>query len=75
MSNVYFSSARTLRWDYSHSVLGKLETLLEKMNSSERFKQDEVVAIKTHWGSHGAFRIVTPTFTNKSIPRLDILSR
>ncbi len=30
MSNVYFSSARTLRWDYSNSVPGKLETLLEK---------------------------------------------
>ena len=75
MSNVYFSSARTLRWDYSHGVPGMLEPLLEKMNFSERFKQDEWIAIKTHWGSHGAFRIVTPTFTNKSIPRLDILSR
>ena len=45
MSNVYFSSARTLRWDYNHSVPGKLETLLEKMDFSERFKQDEWVAI------------------------------
>ena len=32
MSKVYFSTARTLRWDYSHSGPGKLETLLQKMN-------------------------------------------
>ncbi len=67
MSNVYFSTARTLRWDYSHSVPGKLETLLEKMNFSERFKEKEWVAIKTHWGSQGAFRIVPPVMIRKVV--------
>ena len=67
MSKVYFSTARTLRWDYHHSVPGKLETLLEIMNFSERFVEDEWVAIKTHWGSHGAFRIVPPVMIRKVV--------
>ena len=67
MSNVYFSSARTLRWDYSHSVPGKLETLLAKMNFSGRFGEGEWIAVKTHWGSHGAFRIVPPVMIRKVV--------
>ncbi len=67
MSKVYFSTARTLRWDYSHSGPGKLETLLQKMNFAERFTADEWVAIKTHWGSHGAFRIVPPVMIRKVV--------
>ncbi len=67
MSTVYFSDARTLRWDYRHSVPGKLETLLEKMNFSDRFGEDDWVAIKTHWGSQGAFRIVPPVMIRKIV--------
>ena len=67
MSNVYFSTARTLRWDYNHSGPGKLEALLQKMNFAERFTEDEWVAIKTHWGSHGAFRIVPPVMIRKVV--------
>ncbi len=66
-SKVYFSSARTLRWDYSHSVPGKLETLLEHLNFSGRFTKDDWVAVKTHWGSHGAFRIVPPVMIHKVV--------
>jgi len=67
MSKVYFSTARTLRWDHSHSIPGKLESLLGKMDFSARFGADEWVAIKTHWGSHGAFRIVPPVMIRKVV--------
>ncbi len=67
MSNVYFSSARTLRWDYPHSMPGKLEPLLEKINLNERFEEEEWVAVKTHWGSHGAFRIIPPVMIRKVV--------
>jgi uncharacterized protein len=67
MATVYFSTARTLRWDYHHSVPGKLEALLGKMNFSERFTKDEWVAVKTHWGSHGAFRIIPPVMIRKIV--------
>jgi uncharacterized protein len=53
--NLCLSTARTLRWDYSHGIPGKLETLLDKMDFTGRFAEDEWVAIKTHWGSQGAF--------------------
>ncbi|HYA87833.1 MAG TPA: DUF362 domain-containing protein [Nitrospirota bacterium] len=67
MSKVYFSTARTLRWDHGHSIPGKLETLLEKMDFPNRFEADEWVAIKTHWGSPGAFRIVPPVMIRKVV--------
>jgi uncharacterized Fe-S center protein len=67
MPKVFFSSARTLRWDYSHSVPGKLEALLDLMRFSDRFEKDEWVAVKTHWGSHGAFRIVPPVMIRKVV--------
>jgi len=35
MSKVYFSSARTLRWNYRDSVPGKLEALLGKLDLEE----------------------------------------
>jgi uncharacterized protein len=55
---VYFSSARTLRWDHRHSVPGKLAALLARLDLGSRFTKDDWVAVKTHWGSPGAFRIV-----------------
>ncbi len=67
MPKVFFSSARTLRWDYSHSSPGKLEALLNMMKFSDRFGKDEWIAIKTHWGSHGAFRIVPPVMIRKVV--------
>ncbi len=67
MSKVFYSTARTLRWDYSHSIPGKLEAMLDKMSFSARYKEDEWVAIKTHWGSQGAFRIVPPVMIRKVV--------
>lgn len=67
MSKVYFSSARTLRWNHRHSLAGKIEALMEHLNLSERFSKEDWVAIKTHWGSHGAFRIIPPSFIRKIV--------
>jgi hypothetical protein len=67
MSTVFFSTARTLRWDYRHSVPGKLEALLKKMDFSSRFADEDWVAVKTHWGSHGAFRIIPPVMIRKVV--------
>lgn len=67
MSKVYFSTARTLRWDHHHSVPGKLETLLETMDLSSRFAEEDWVAVKTHWGSPGAFRIIPPVMIRKVV--------
>lgn len=67
MSTVFFSSARTRRWSYRHSVPGKLESLLAKLDLPGRFSPDDRVAVKTHWGSQGAFRIVPPVMIRKIV--------
>jgi len=67
MSKVFFSSARTLRWNYRHSVPGKLETLLEKLELKKRFSKDDWVSVKTHWGSPGAFRIIPAVMLRKVV--------
>jgi len=61
-SEVYFAPARARRWDYSASQVAGLERLIEKLDFDSRFSQGEYVAIKTHFGSPGAHRIVRPRF-------------
>jgi hypothetical protein len=62
MSKVYFASARVNKWKYEDSMPGKLERLLKITNLSRYFEPKEWVAIKTHFGSEGAHRIVRPVF-------------
>ena len=70
MSKVYFASARALKWKYDDSMPGKLERLLKEFNLSTYFERDEWVAVKTHWGSEGAHRIVRPIFLRKVVEAL-----
>ena len=69
MSKVFFSSARTLRWNYENSVPGKLEALLTKLGLATRFTEDDWVAVKTHWGSPGAFRIIPAMIRRKFVEK------
>ncbi len=63
MSNkVYFAPARAKRWDYSASQVAGLERLIEKLDFGSAIAEGEYVAIKTHFGSQGAHRIVRPRF-------------
>src|SRR4030065_1513858 len=70
MSNVYFASARAKKWKYDDSMPGKLERLLKKFNLSNYFEPKEWVAVKTHFGSEGAHRIVRPIFLRKVVDAL-----
>lgn len=67
MNNVFFASARAERWDYKDSLPGKLEGLLNEFDLSRYLERDEWVAIKTHFGSEGAHRIVRPVFLRKVV--------
>ncbi len=69
MSNVYFSKARVDKWKYEHSMPGKLEGLLKKAELN-RYFANEYVAVKTHFGSFGAHRIVRPVFIRKVVDAL-----
>ncbi len=66
-SKVFFVPARTRKWKYSESMPGKLERLLEAFSLSTVFEKDEWVAIKTHFGSQGAHRVVRPVFLRKVV--------
>jgi len=70
MSKVYFSSARARKWKYDDSMPGKLERLLKEINLSKYFKPKEWIAVKTHFGSEGAHRIVRPVFLRKVVDTL-----
>jgi uncharacterized Fe-S center protein len=64
-SVIYFATARATRWDYQYSQVAKLERLLERLDLGSRIQQEDYVAIKTHFGSEGAHRIVRPLFLRK----------
>lgn len=59
---VYFAPARATRWDYNASQVAGLERLIEKTDFGSSVAEGEYVAIKTHFGSEGAHRIVRPRF-------------
>ncbi len=61
-SVVYFADSRAKSWNYRHSVPAKLEELVARMNLSRYIEPGEYVAIKTHLGSPGCFRVIRPNF-------------
>ncbi|MBI5204802.1 MAG: DUF362 domain-containing protein [Nitrospirae bacterium] len=70
MSKVYFAPARIKKWKYADSMPGKLEKLLNEINLLSFFEKDEWTAVKTHFGSEGAHRIVRPIFLRKVVDAL-----
>lgn len=70
MSRVYFASARVSKWKYEDSVPGKLDRLLGEIGLKKYFSKDEWVAVKTHFGSEGAHRIVRPVFLRRVVEAL-----
>jgi uncharacterized protein len=70
MTKVYFASARAKKWNYNESMPGKLERLLDEIGMMNYYSPDEWVAVKTHFGSHGAHRIVRPVFLRKVVEAL-----
>ena len=73
MSKVFFASARVEKWRYEDSMPGKLDRLLWSAPLSEYFAADEWVAVKTHFGSPGAHRVVRPVFLRKIVESLRAL--
>lgn len=65
MSAVFFASARSTKWKYEDSMPGKLERLLKEVGMLNYFSPEEWVAVKTHFGSEGAHRIIRPVFLKK----------
>lgn len=67
---VYFASARVLKWRHEESLPGRLERLLKKMDFQKRLEPGEWVAVKTHFGSRGAHRVIGPAFLSRVVAAL-----
>lgn len=70
MAKVYFAPARAKKWNYHESMPGKLERQLEAIGMMNYFSPDEWVAVKTHFGSEGAHRIIRPVLLRKVVDSL-----
>jgi len=73
MPTVLFASSRSTKWKYEDSMPGKLERLLGKAGMMNYFSPEEWVAVKTHFGSEGAHRIVRPVFLRKIVESLKMI--
>lgn len=69
-SSIYFADARAKEFDYNYSFVAKLEEILDKVDLSNYFEEKEYVAVKTHFGSYGAHRIIRPIFIRKVVERI-----
>ena len=65
MPTVFFASARATKWKYEDSMPGKLERLLKEVGMLNYFSPEEWIAVKTHFGSEGAHRVIRPVFLKK----------
>ena len=65
-SIVYFGSARQARLEAKETLPAKLDLILERLNLSERVK-DEQVAIKMHTGNNIGYSTVHPVFVRKVV--------
>jgi hypothetical protein len=70
MATVYFGSARVRKWKYDESLPGKLDRLLRALDLTRHVSPGEWVAVKTHFGSEGAHRIVRPVFLRRVVEAL-----
>lgn len=66
-SQVFWISARATKWSYKESLAGRFETLLKELPLATYIKKKDPVAIKTHFGSEGAHRVVRPLFIRKVV--------
>lgn len=73
-ARVYFATARSGKWRYDDSMPGKLERLVNQAHLSSYFNKDEWVAVKTHFGSPGAYRVVRPTFLRTVVNALKAIN-
>ncbi len=69
-NKIFFASARAKEFDYNHSFVAKFEEVLERVDLSKFFNEKDYVAIKTHFGSYGAHRIIRPIFIKKVVDKV-----
>jgi len=69
-SKILFADARVQGYDYKYSFMAKFEQILEMVDFKAFIEKKDYVAVKTHFGSYGAHRIVRPFFIRKVVDRI-----
>jgi uncharacterized Fe-S center protein len=67
MDQLFFADARVRVWNHRSSLPGKFERLLRRVQLENVVKKGEPVAVKMHFGSWGAFKIIRPAFVRKVV--------
>ena len=61
-SKVFYTNARALHYRYEYSLPAKYKALIEASEFAKYIPPQKRVAVKTHFGSQGSFRVVRPNF-------------
>lgn len=69
-SKVYYTNARALHYRYIYSLPAKLEKLLDVAGFENYIPANKKVAVKTHFGTSGAFRITRPRFLGSIVRKI-----
>ena len=69
-TKIYFADARVKTYDYKNSFVAKFEQILNMIDFKEFINEGDYVAVKTHFGSQGAHRIVRPIFLRKVVDKI-----
>lgn len=69
-SKIYFADARAKAYDFKYSFVAKFEQILDMIDFKQFISKKDYVAIKTHFGSYGAHRIVRPIFLKKVVDKV-----
>lgn len=67
---IYFADARAKGYDFKFSFVAKFEQILNMIDFRKFIENKDYVAIKTHFGSYGAHRIVRPIFLKKVVDKV-----
>lgn len=67
---IYFANARVKSYDFKYSFVAKFEQILNLIDFKEFINEKDYVAVKTHFGSYGAHRIVRPIFLKKVVDKV-----
>ena len=69
-SKVYYTDARSLQYRHDFSLPAKYKRLLEAGNFKSYIPSGKKVAVKIHFGTSGAFRIIRPPFLRITVEEI-----
>ena len=70
MSKVYFIDFRIKKGNKRRNILEKIDILFEESGLDKIFEKDDLVAIKTHFGTWGSTRQIRPVYLRRVVENI-----